>query len=263
MAAVVAGFHLPANSTGSSCVRRNERPRLRPVPFPLPKKLGSDRLLLVSAALHETPTYKSISPELQKQRQCLKRPFRHEQRQQQQRQRHVHFRAVDRVHEYVQHYDQDDCPHLFFSSDEFIDIHNRDDADFAVCFQEMQHTKTILQLWGICSREITPTSSSALTNDNNDESKRQRAALVDKLFREVPIDNARGLEHRIITGIRNHRQKAVQSFLRDYREKDATDGNHEPTICPRYLRFSQTAGHFARALAEGDANVAQEIQAEA
>ena len=263
MTAVASAIHLISDD---HCVGRNERPLLsrRPVHFPLPKKLGSDRLLLVSKVLKETPTYKSISPTLQKQRKSLKRhtpspPCR---------QREVHFRAVDTVHEFVPTEDEKDRARLFFSREEFEDIHERDDVEFAICFQEMQYTKTILQLWGVCSRQQQQQQQQQqplCSKSTNDDETCQRTALVERLIRDAPLDNARGLEHRIITGIRNHRQAAVRSFLQHHdREENAV--NHESsssnTVCPRYLKFSQTAGCFARALAEGDAIVARAIQKE-
>jgi hypothetical protein len=111
----------------------------------------------------------------------------------------------------------------------------------------------ILQLWGMCSRNSSPRS----TPDEDDTSSLPEAVAtaVDTLMRDAPHPRARGLENRIITGIRNHRQKAVQSFLQHYRETKATP---EPGICPRYLKFSQTAACFARALAEGDARAVQQ-----
>lgn len=260
MTAVASAIHLISDD---HCVGRNERPLVsrRPVHFPLPKKLGSDRLLLVSKVLKETPTYKSISPTLQKQRKSLKRrtpspPCR---------QREVHFRAVDTVHEFVPPEDEKDRACLFFSREEFEDIHERDDVEFAICFQEMQHTKTILQLWGVCSRQQQQQQQPLCSKSTNDEETCHRTALVERLIRDAPLENARGLEHRIITGIRNHRQAAVRSLLQHHdREENAV--NHESsssnTVCPRYLKFSQTAGCFARALAEGDAMVARAIQKE-
>lgn len=208
----------------------------RPVPFPLPKKLGSDRLLLVSKALHEIPTYKSISPELTRQRKSLRS---HQNRQlQTQRRRRVHFRAVDQVQEYELDYDESDYSNLWFRPWEVNVIFNRDDEDYRVCFGSMAHTKQILQLWGMCSRGTDSNSSTD--------------AAVQALFQQAPHPRARGLEHRIITGIRNHRQKAVQAFLQEQHQG----------VCSRYLKFSSTAGRFAHALAQGDAQVALEIREE-
>jgi len=204
------------------------------VPFPSPKKLGSDRLLLVSKALHETPTYKALSPELLKQRDSLK-PSNHGSSGE--KRRRVCFRAVDCVHEYEKEYDESDHANMWFNSYEFDSIFDRDDDDFRACFGSMAHTKQILQLWGMCSRGA------------------ESAEAVDALFRQAPHPHARGLEHRIITGIRNHRQKAVQSFLQMQK-------GYEDSVCSRYLKFSQTAGRLAQALAQGDARVAQIIQNE-
>lgn len=214
-------------------------PARRPVPFPLPKKLGSDRLLLVSQALHEIPTYKSISPELTKQRKSLKPSSNHHERTTPTKRR-VHFRAVDQVQEYEKEYDESDYCDLWFRPWEVDTIFSRDDDDFRVCFSSMAHTKRILQIWGMCSR-----------GDSNTDTD----AAVNTLFQQAPHPRARGLEHRIITGIRNHRQKAVQSFLQ---EQEINPDN----ICVRYLKFSQTAGRFAQALAEGDAGIAQRVQEE-
>ncbi|CAB9524884.1 expressed unknown protein [Seminavis robusta] len=242
--------------------------RRRPVPFALPKKLGSDRLLLVSQALHETPTYKSISPELQKQRKSL-RPLDWSSHSQAKR---VHFRAVDQIHEYEKDYTVSDYPDLWFSDTEFAAIFDRDDDDYTVCYAAMDHTKQILQLWGMCSRAAsqrwtcmnTSSNQISIEADEDDELPHGTVSAVDTLFQQAPHPHARGLEHRIITGIRNHRQKAVQSFLQHAAAcKDADDNQDEKTIiCPRYLKFSQTAGQFARALAEGDARVAHTIQQE-
>ena len=255
MTAVVSTIRLNSDNHG---VGRNERPALsrRPVPFPLPKKLGSDRLLLVSKVLKETPTYKSISSTLQKQRQSLKR---HTPSPSTCRQLQVHFRAVDTVHEFVPAYNfEEDHERLFFSREEFEEIHERDDVEFAICFQEMQYTKTILQLWGVCSREQQQLCSKSTSDDD----RTQRTSLVERLIRDAPLEDARGLEHRIITGIRNHRQAAVRSFLQHHNREAAANDETSTTVCPRYLKFSQTAGCFARALAEGDTMVAQEIQKE-
>jgi hypothetical protein len=232
MTAVVSSCsHLPMGNLTTL----NTVPTKRPVPFPLPKKLGSDRLLLVSKALHEIPTYKSISPELQKQKLSL-RSSSHHSRQQQPQPKRVHFRAVDQIHEYERAYDESDYSRLWFRPWEVSTIFARDDEDYTVCFSSMAHTKQILQLWGLCSRGNGDTDSA-----------------VQSLFQDAPHPRARGLEHRIITGIRNHRQKAVQSFLHQHQEDSSQ-------LCERYLKFSQTAGRFAQALAKGDAWVAKRIQ---
>ena len=219
----------------------NTRPPVPP--FALPKKLGSDRLLLVSKALHDTvPTYKSISPVLTRQRKSLKPASNHEHQTNQQRR--VHFRAVNQIHKYEMDYDESDYTNLWFRPWEVEQIFHRDDDDYRVCFGSMAHTKQILQLWGMCSRAANANNNTAAT-------------AVDALFQQAPHPRARGLEHRIITGIRNHRQKAVQSFLQSQQQQQDDDDDQ---ICPRYLKFSQTAGRFAQALAQGDARVAQQIQ---
>lgn len=229
MTAVVSSCnHLSMESSNNKINIVNNR---RPVPFPLPKKLGSDRLLLVSKALHEIPTYKSISPELTRQRKSLRRTSDHHPQQP----RRVHFRAVDHIQEYERDYDESDYSKLWFRPWEMETIFQRDDEDYRVCFGSMAHTKAILQLWGTCSR--------------NGEEENAVALTVQTLFQQAPHPRARGLEHRIITGIRNHRQKAVQAFLQEQQ-----DG-----ICSRYLKFSQTAGRFARALAQGDARIVEQI----
>jgi len=278
MAAVISGINnLPVSTTCCNIVvgYNNEalRNKRRPVQFPLPKKLGSDRLLLVSEALKETPTYKAINPELLRQRQCLKRaavpppPPRSNQRR-------VHFRAVDTFHEFDR-YNIEDYPQLFFSFEEFIEIHQRDDVQFDICVQAMKYTKSILQLWGMCSWEVSSTTTKNSTSSNSSSRDTHIendlcTSLAGELLRNAPIDNARGLEQRIITGIRNHRQKAVKSFLHTYNEtkhhQDTKNKKNEPEThyeaaisCPRYLNFSRTAGRFARVLAAGDAVVAKEI----
>lgn len=241
------------------------------VPFPMPKKLGSDRLLLVSNALHETPTYKSISPTLQQQRKSLRQ--RKKSFDDAYKERQVHFRCVDQIQDYQ--VDQD-APYynteaeeshhhrdLFFKDDEFAYIFARDDQDYSVAFRDMDHTRRVLQLWGMCS-----------PGRADDECDDIPGAVL-ALQKEAPIPNARGLEQRIITGIRNHRQKAVQSFLHQYKEQRQTQeafinkmdcsvhiASTAGAICPRYLKFSQHALRFARALAEGDAMMAQQIQHE-
>lgn len=235
MTAVVStSCHLPSMGPGQNSV-----PTKRPVPFPLPKKLGSDRLLLVSKALHEIPTYKSISPELQKQKQSL-RSSQRDLYSKKPKRRSVHFRAVDQVHEYEPDYDESDYSDLWFRPWEVNTIFARDDSDYKECFSSMAHTKQILQLWGICSRD----SADPATTE----------AAVQALFQEAPHPRARGLELRILTGIRNHRQKAVQSFLQGQQVNDKN------AVCSRYLKFSQTAQRFAQALAKGDAGVAELIQ---
>jgi hypothetical protein len=255
-----SSLHDSLNFDDSSSDHINEMVMKRqPRRFPMPKKLGSDRLLLVSKALHETPTYKSISPTLQQQRKSLKPPL--EECSQPKR---VCFRAVDQVNEYIKDYAEEHHKDLWFSDAEFSSIFEREDRDYTACYGEMSHTKHILQLWGMCSRGTnnSPRSVVVLNNvdedDNTSKLPQEMATAVDTLFREAPHPRARGLENRIITGIRNHRQKSVQSFLQHYREMTTTakaTAEQQPDICPRYLKFSQTAACFARALAEGDARI--------
>jgi uncharacterized protein YdiU (UPF0061 family) len=162
--------------------------------------------------------------------------------------------------EYEKDYDEQDHCHLWFSPGEFALIFDRDDDEFAVLFNEMQHTKQILQLWGMCSRSAPQ--------------EEKLTTMVQQLMLGQPTEataasvNARGLESRIITGIRNHRQKAVQAFLQDYHKSQENKGDAKAeeddmeVICPRYVKFSQTAGRFAQALAQGDALVVQQLRQE-
>jgi hypothetical protein len=231
---VLSSFNDSLNFDDNSDHIIKEMVKRQPRRFPMPKKLGSDRLLLVSKALHETPTYKSISPTLQKQRKCLK-PLLEECSQR----KRVHFRAVDQVDEYSKGYSEEHHKDLWFTDAEFALIFEREDRDYTACYGEMSHTKHILQLWGMCSRRSSPRSG---TDDDDTSLPECVATAVDTLLRDASHPRARGLENRIITGIRNHRQKAVHSFLQHYRETKATTtepATTEPAICPRYLKFSQ------------------------
>lgn len=241
-------------------IQHARRNLLKRVPFPLPKKLGSDRLLLVSKALDEIPQYKKGAEILHRKSKKASLEGTAERR--------VHFsRSEDAeddkphaiVHVYEQGYDENDYYHLYFSQGEFAMIFDRDDEDFAVCFNDMSYTKQILQLWGLCSR-----AAAAKVGDTTEKQEKDIQKAAQNLLMAAPLDNARGLESRIITGIRNHRQKAVQSFLQvqqGQQENSSTEeGNHQ--VCPRYLKFSQTAAKFSQALAAADAYVSQQVQQE-
>jgi hypothetical protein len=241
-------------------IQHARRNLLKRVPFPLPKKLGSDRLLLVSKALDEIPQYKKGAEILHRKSKKASLEGTAERR--------VHFSKsegaeVDKphatVHVYEQGCDESDYYHLYFSQREFAMIFDRDDEDFAVCFNDMSYTKQILQLWGLCSRAAAAKASDTAEGQEKDIQK-----AAQNLLMAAPLDNARGLESRIITGIRNHRQKAVQSFLQvqqEQQENNSTEeGNHQ--VCPRYLKFSQTSAKFSQALAAADAYVSQQVQQE-